>query len=106
MTGIPDDLKALLDPAYDRKADKRPVFWLWVYDGTNDKVTITHNEDRPPAHAVIHKDLAQEAHPAYRLEGYAYSIRGGFRITDADSRPLQDPHIITLIKHALKAETR
>lgn len=104
MPSIPDDLKEFLDPGQSQESYAGPIVWLWVFDPQTAKVTITHNEDRPPAEAVTHKELAPEATHPGRVQGYAYHIKGGFRITDDKHKAVTDPYITEHVRKALKAE--
>ena len=90
-----------MDPGQSHDPDHRPVYWLWVFDPQTAKLTITHNEDRPPAYHVTHKDLAPEVNHPERQEGYVNSIKGGYRITDRDHKPVTDPYIKRKIVEAL-----
>lgn len=81
-----------------------PLYWLWVFDPQDGKVHITHNEDRPAAQHVTHGEFASEVtHPA-QVRGFAYKIQGGFRITDLDSKKVNDPNITERVRKALKDE--
>lgn len=91
--------EAILSEPYDG-----PLYWLWTFDPQDGKVVITHNEDRHRAHAVTHQELAPEVTHPERLNGYAYKIRDGYRITTDEHRPVEDPFILKQVLTALKQE--
>jgi hypothetical protein len=107
MNSIPDDLAQLLPTRQKRsaaEADDRPIYYLWKFDPIEAKVHITHNEDRHSAEHVTHQSWATHiTHPDH-LKGYAYSIKGGWRITDDDHNEVKDPFVIRRILAALAGE--
>jgi len=101
---IPDDFQTLLPKQAETHKYDGPLYWLFCYNPMDASVTITHNEDRPRAEAVTHEDIAPEVvHPG-RINGFAYKIQGGFRITDDRSRKIEDPFITSQVTKALKKE--
>lgn len=103
MSEIPSDFRRLLPKtgAEAESADE-PIYHLWVYDPSTDKVHLEHNRDRHAAEHVDHSHLGLLVTHPDRVHGYAYRIRGGFRITDWEHRPVDDPHILRQVKHALE----
>jgi len=99
MTDIAPDFKELLPKQEEYDG---PIYWLWTFSPKSAKVTITHNDDRPRAHAMTHDDL--EPGDPERLKGYAYKIKGGYRITDDEHKKIVDPFIINQVLKALKDE--
>jgi len=101
MDRIPTSFTKLL-PRVAGELSKDPVYWLWVFDPMKDRVYIEHNKNRHSADRITHEDLANRVpHPA-RVHGYAYPIRGGYRITDWDHRAVTDPHIFESVRNALR----
>src|SRR5579859_87037 len=88
---VPDDVKKLLDPTYDDSDYDWPIYWLWVFDPIKGDITVATNDDKHPADAISHEHVAPDVNHAERQEGYGYKIRGGFRITDIQHKPVQDP---------------
>jgi hypothetical protein len=103
MTSIPDDVKRLLDPGQSQEPITGPIQWLWVYDPVENEVHVDHNEGRHPAYHITHKDFMPHVHED-AVRGFAYRIKGGFRIVDRDSKEVTDPYIIKLVMAALKGE--
>lgn len=101
MTDLPSDFTSLL-PRVSAAPEKGPVYYLWVFDPHEDKVILEHNEDRHPAQAVDHGDLAKRVTHEERVHGFAYRIHGGFRITDWEHKPLKDPHVLEAVRKALQ----
>lgn len=100
---IAPDFKDLLPKASDREEedDDRPIYYLWTWDPEEDKIHMDHNEDRQYADYLTHETLAPSVHHPDKVHGYAYSIKGGWRITD-DSHKEVDKHISHLVWKALE----
>lgn len=88
----------------DHEAYDGPIYWLWVFDPQTGKVVTHHNEGLHRAHTKTHKDLAPEVIHPERLNGYAYKIKGGYRITTDDHREVKDPFISQSVLAKLKKE--
>jgi hypothetical protein len=93
--------QAFEDSVPKTAAESGPVYFLWVFDPQNDEVHVLHNENRHPAEAMDHSNLAERVPHPDRIHGYAYRIVGGFRITDESHRPVADPHVKRLVENAL-----
>jgi hypothetical protein len=103
MTDLAQEFKALL-PHGHIKPEKGPLYFLWVFDPHNDEVILEHNEDRHAADHIDHGHLAERVPHPERVHGFAYRIQGGWRITTADHRPVDDPHIKEHVRKALQKE--
>ncbi len=103
MAEIPEDFKALL-PKMAAEPDEGPVYHLWIFDPHEDKVHVEHNQNRKPADHVDHADLSRRVPHPDRVQGYAYRIRGGWRVTTWDHRSVDDAHVLELIRAALNKE--
>lgn len=103
MTQIPEDFKSLL-PKTAAESENGPIYWLWVYDPHEDKVHLEHNEGRHRADHIDHSHLALRVPHPDRVHGFAYRIRGGFRITTWEHRPVEDSHVLKLVERALRHE--
>ena len=93
-------------PLPEIEEDTRPIYYLWAYNPQDASVVITHNEDSPESKAVTHDELAPENKHPGRLNGYAYSIKGGYRITDEDGHKIEDPFVIEQIRKAIREEVK
>jgi hypothetical protein len=102
MTSIPEDIKRLLDPGKSTDPDPGPIQWLWVYDPVENAVHIAHNEGRHPAFRITHKDHHPEVTHESALRGFAFKIKGGWRIVDRDSKEIDDPYIVRLVVEKLE----
>lgn len=100
---IPEDFQALL-PKLAADPESGPIYHLWAYDPFNDKVHLEHNEGRHRADAIDHSHLADRIPSPDRVHGFAYRIKGGYRITSWDHRPVDDQHILKLVEKALRHE--
>jgi hypothetical protein len=99
---IPDDFLQLL-PGGD--GYHGPLYVLWVFDPVTARVTLESNDGKHPADHISHPDLAGREgifHPS-RVEGYAYHIQNGWRITDSEHRPVEDPFIINEVLKSLRS---
>jgi len=88
------------DPDYDLE-------FLWVYEppgrqGEAGKIHLL-DADADPVELpyATHDDFATDVTHPDRQEGYAYSIRGGWRITTADHQKVEDRDVVNLILAAL-----
>lgn len=92
---IPEDFKSLLPPHEAAvEEDDRPIYVLWTFDPVTTKVHMDHNEDRHPAHALTHSTLAPEVTHPDTVHGFAYSIQGGWRITNDEDKEVKDPYVV------------
>jgi hypothetical protein len=107
---IAPDLRELLPQheAGEHEVDDRPVYYLWTFDPEgNGKIYIDHNEDRHPADALTHQTLAPHVTHPETVHGYAYSIKGGWRITDNHHNQVKGPegaYIVRRVEQALRGE--
>jgi hypothetical protein len=79
-SSLPEDFVALL-PAKVAK-DKRPLQYLWVYDPETDRVHIEDAHNEHPAHFPLHDEMAEHVTHPERIDGYAISIKNGWRIVN------------------------
>jgi hypothetical protein len=103
MSTLPPDFASLL-PRTSAAPEKGPIYFLWVFDPHEDKVILEHNEDRHPADAIDHGILAEKVPHPDRLHGFAYRIKGGWRITTDDHKPVDDAHVKELVRKSLQNE--
>lgn len=100
---IAPDFKELLPKRAAVEEDDRPVYWLWTFDPEKDQIIIDHNENRHPADHLTHDTLAPHVHHPDKVHGYAYAIKGGYRVTDDDHKK-PDTHVEHLVLQALRGE--
>jgi hypothetical protein len=104
MTDVAADFKALLPKVAEAEPDDRPHEYLWVYDPQEDKIHLEQGHTDHPAHFPVHREMATQVTHPERQEGYAYSIVGGWRITDDMHKKIEDPHMLKLIRASLRGE--
>lgn len=97
---LPEDFSRLL-PKLAAEREEGPLYFLWVFNPDNDEVTVEHNEGRHPATHVDHGHLAERISSPERIHGFAYKIRGGWRVMTWEHQPVDDPHILKQVKLAL-----
>ena len=103
MTEIPEDFRNLL-PKLAAEPDPGPVYYLWVFDPHNDRVILAHNRDKKPADHADHVELAKQVPHPERVHGYAYRIRGGWRVTTWAHVSVDDPHVLEVVRKKLNEE--
>lgn len=106
MTEPPKEFLDLLPKTAQIEPLKGPIYWLFAFDPQNGVAHVEHNEGRPRANALTHTDLKQKVPATPGLEpvlGYAYKIRGGYRLTDQDHNPIADPFVAQSVVKALKS---
>lgn len=103
-SAIPEDLKRLMDPGQSHDPDSGPISWYWVYDPVDNVVHIDHNEGRHPAYRITHKDHHPEITHESSLRGFAFKIKGGWRIVDRASKEIDDPYITNMVVAALEGK--
>lgn len=90
------------EPRNGPEPDDRPDYVLWVYDASNGRLYIDHNENKHPAHHVTHDELAPHANQTKYVRGFAYSIRAGWRITNDEHDEVEDRDAVGLVLAALR----
>ncbi len=67
-------------------------------------VHLSDDHEKERRHRKHHHDLADKSgrHP-HRVHGYAYRLHNAWRITDADSKPV-DMHITSEVLRAIRAK--
>lgn len=96
-----DPQLAALLPKTSLDREEGPIYFLWVFDPETGEVTLEHNEGRHAAEHVDHGHLAERVVHPDRVHGFAYKIRGGWRVTTWEHRPVDDPFILRKVKQAL-----
>lgn len=75
-----------------------PVYYLWTFDPDTGEITLEHDDDKHRADAPTHNETD---HPGTE-QGYAYRISRGWRITNAEHRPVKDPFVLHKILRTLR----
>lgn len=71
---------------------RQPIYYMWVYSPTTGHVTLAHDEESSRANQEYHLELRERRHEEDLVHGYAYRIKGGWRITDWEHKPFLDRH--------------
>lgn len=83
----------------------KPIYYRFTYSPTTGDVDLSHNHEAHPAAIPTHGDMAAKRPEPDLICGYAYRIGNGFRLTDAEDRPILDPHLTQeVMKHIAQAE--
>lgn len=99
------ELSAGLSPDIDLLwvvPDDRPIYYLWVFDPQDGKIYIDHNEGRQAGEKLLHDTLAPHVTHPERIYGYAYSIPGGWRLTNDDHDRVENDFAVSQVLNALK----
>lgn len=70
------------------KSNVKPLYYRWTFKPSDGSVDLWHYGENDRANSELHLDRAardQETDPVF---GYAYRIKGGWRITDWEHRPV------------------
>lgn len=81
-----------------------PLYYRWVLSPDTGDVELSSNQDDHPALVPYHEQLSGKINRPNLAHGYAYRIVGGYRITNWEHRPVEDPFIISQVKNALRAK--
>jgi hypothetical protein len=77
-----------------------PTYYRWVFKPEDASVELSHNGEDHPAWVRYHTDLKDgDSH-----HGYAYRIGGGWRLTDWEHKPLDDPYVVSSVLRKLRSE--
>lgn len=98
MAEIPEEFSRLLPKVAGLNG---PMYHLWVFNPEDGSVLIETPEDKKRVEQRYHAELAEDVPHPDRVHGYAYVIRGGWRITDWEHRPIEDPYIRNTVARAL-----
>lgn len=85
-----------------RTASSGPLYYRWVF--TPSGVELSHNDDDHPAHLQYHQDLGSQVNEQSMVHGYAYRIKNGWRLTDWEHQPVEDPYIHKSVVDAINNE--
>lgn len=81
----------------------RPLYYRWIFS-PHKGVTVGTNQDDHPALVKYHPALSGEINDTDLVHGYAAPIGGGWRITDLEHRPVEDPYIVQQVVRRLNHE--
>jgi hypothetical protein len=81
----------------------RPLYYRFVLKPSDGSVVLSHNDETDPAHVRYHGDLANEIREQ-GVHGFAYRIGKGWRLTDYEHKPIDDPFVRRQVLGALRQE--
>jgi hypothetical protein len=82
----------------------RPIYYRFAFSPSSGEVILSHNEEDHPARVRYHTDLSNELGEGETYHGYVYRIGRGWRVTDWEHKPLNDPFINAAVLRALRKE--
>ncbi len=98
---VPDFIKEAFEGRVSAEPIKGPHMYRWVFNPQDATVELNHNHDRPRHKTEYLTDMAAK-HPHETVKGYAYRIKGGWRITDWEHKPLTDKYILKSVHTAIE----
>lgn len=87
-------------PSYMRMG-AAPLYYRWTFSPDTGEVEVGHNDEDHPALVRYHEQLADKLNRADVINGYAYRITDGWRLSDDEHKPLEDPYIVSQVLRAL-----
>ena len=87
--------------AFTKHANPGSLYYVWVFDPQSGEVDL-YDSEQHSLEVPSHQDLAQQYPHESRLHGYAYRIINGWRVTDWDDKPLDDPYVLRTVQDALR----
>lgn len=78
-----------------------PLYYRWALAPSTGDVILSHNHEAHPARVRTHTDLAAEVNEPGASHGYAYRIKGGWRLHDYDHKAIEDPFVHAQVVKAL-----
>lgn len=81
----------------------RPLYYRWIYSPSKG-VTLGSNLDDHPALVKYHSELGGDINDTDLVHGYASALDGGWRITDLEHQPVEDPYIVQQVVRRLNHE--
>lgn len=79
----------------------KPLYYRWTYDPDAQDVELVHNDEKRRSEAEYHLEVGQR-HGPHHQHGYAYRIKGGWRITDWEHKPEKDPNVKQRVIEAIR----
>lgn len=92
-------------PSYMRMG-AAPMYYRWTFSPDTGEVEVGHNDEDHPALVRYHNQLADKIDRAHVVNGYAYRISDGWRLSDDEHRPLEDPYVVSQVLRALNQGDR
>lgn len=81
----------------------KPLYYRWVFSPSKG-VTLGTNQDDHPALVKYHQGLGGDINDTDLSHGYAYPIGNGWRLTDYEHQPVEDPYIVNQVVRRLNHE--
>ena len=82
----------------------QPFYYRFVLRPSDGEVELAHNWESPADVVRYHSDLAAEQNEDGLYNGFAYRIKGGWRLTDWEHRPIDDPFVVAQVMRAIREQ--
>lgn len=102
MTDFPPEIQRNAKQVFGITGPNRPIYYAWVFDPVAGEAHISDDHKRERRHKQHHKELAEKVgHHPDRVEGFAYRLRVGWRITDANHGAV-DRFVMKAVRKAIR----
>lgn len=89
MTEFPPEILRPMQPVFSGTKPDEPLYYSWVFDPVEGVAHISDDHKRERRHKQHHRELDEKVgHHPDRVNGYAYRIRFGWRVTDINHHPI------------------
>lgn len=88
---------------YTYATKRKPLYYRWIFSPQKG-VTLGTNSDDHPALVKYHQALGGDINDTDLTHGYASPIGNGWRVTDLDHQPVEDPFIVNQVVRRLNHE--
>lgn len=78
------------------------IYYRWVFSPSTGDVTLSHNHEAHPADLPLHEEMAEERSESDLEAGYAYRAVNGWKLTNADHKPLTEPFTRRKVLEAIR----
>lgn len=80
---------------------RKPVYYRWAYSPSTGDVTLSHDYEAGPADIRFHGQMADERSEGDLEVGFAFKMDNGWKVTDQDFKPVDDPHRLLAVEGAI-----
>lgn len=91
----------IIREAFTKHANPGSLYYVWVFDPQSGEVDL-YDGEADSNEIPTHQDLARQHPHENRVHGYAYRIVNGWRVTDWEDKPIDDPYILQTVNEALR----
>jgi hypothetical protein len=79
---------------------EQPFYYRFSLHPEDGEVELAHNYEDVPSRVRYHSELGDSD----TYHGFAYRIKGGWRLTDWDHKPINDPFVVASVIRAIREQ--